>query len=265
MEKIFEDKQFHGLMEFFQKPAMNVGCDIYASGWARSPKLWTNILNRFVWDMSNAPPNGQTVRNSYFGLLFSGTEAINLGSTGAVEAQFLLTNPNLTMTWSGSRSALIKSVLSPQSAVSIVAPLIGSMSLFSSEGAGYTLSDYRGFSSEFNSGGASAGTITNHYGFMSDLTTKHANTTITNAWHFYGKGDFPSYFGGDVQVAGQINNPELNIAASTPPTQAELVSGIGAASGTSGNWYVIKNSGNVRYFIFSDGTNYHYNAFTVGA
>lgn len=42
------------------------------------------------------------------------------------------------------------------------------------------------------------------YGYYSDLTTN--TPKLEKAWHFYGQGDYPSYLGGDLQVAGEITS-----------------------------------------------------------
>lgn len=49
------------------------------------------------------------------------------------------------------------------------------------------------------------------YSYYSDLTTGTPNLEL--AYHFYGAGDFPSYFGGDLQVGGDITS---GIAISYP-------------------------------------------------
>jgi hypothetical protein len=70
-------------------------------------------------------------------------------------------------------------------------------------GANDRWTNYFGFRSKLNQYGSGTLVITNAYGFYSDFT-KHANTTLTNKWHFYGNGNAPSYFGGDVQIVGAL-------------------------------------------------------------
>ena len=44
--------------------------------------------------------------------------------------------------------------------------------------------------------------VTNYYGYYSDDVL--AGTNVTNFYHFYGKGDHPSYFGGDLEAEGDV-------------------------------------------------------------
>jgi hypothetical protein len=72
------------------------------------------------------------------------------------------------------------------------------------------------------------------YGFYSDFSTYGGTSKIEKGYHFYGKGDFPSYFGGDLQVAGEITSginityPDANTIAfggdaiSLDPTTLEI-------------------------------------------
>jgi hypothetical protein len=69
----------------------------------------------------------------------------------------------------------------------------------------------------------------------------------------------------NIQIGGIITNEESNVALSDPPTQAEMVAGLGTAVAGDGHWRIVKSSANVRYLVFSDGTNWWYNTFTVGA
>jgi hypothetical protein len=45
------------------------------------------------------------------------------------------------------------------------------------------------------------------YGFYSDLTTN--TPSLETAYHFYGKGDYPSYFGGDLQVVNSTARVDI--------------------------------------------------------
>lgn len=53
-----------------------------------------------------------------------------------------------------------------------------------------------------------SGAITNWYSYYSSLDNIPGALTITNGYHFYGAGDYPSYFGGDVEAAGTLKATE---------------------------------------------------------
>lgn len=55
------------------------------------------------------------------------------------------------------------------------------------------------------------------------------------------------------------------IVASDPPTQAEMVTALGAASLYPHQERLIRSTGGTPYLVYSDGTSWYYNAFTVGA
>jgi hypothetical protein len=80
-----------------------------------------------------------------------------------------------------------------------------------------------------------------------------------DVFHFYGKGDYPSFFGGEIQQT------EKDITASTPPTQAEMVSALGVASAHPDASLMVKVTDGSHFRVFSDGTSWFYSAYTVGA
>jgi len=97
------------------------------------------------------------------------------------------------------------------------------------------------------------------YAFFSDLVSYNAATKILNgnAYHFYGKGDFPSYFGG--ATIQKVYTPDV----SNPPTSGELESEFGNASdagsgftvyiddsGEGSNFYQVVSDGNV-WWVFT--------------
>jgi hypothetical protein len=59
-----------------------------------------------------------------------------------------------------------------------------------------------------------AGQVTASYdadvhGFYSDLTSINSSKLLGNSYHFYGEGDFPSYFGGDITMNGLLTNTQI--------------------------------------------------------
>jgi hypothetical protein len=58
-----------------------------------------------------------------------------------------------------------------------------------------TITTWKGVQAGVNQFGSGLLTVTNFYNFYSKIV-KNANTTITNGWHFYGLGDYPSYVAG---------------------------------------------------------------------
>jgi hypothetical protein len=85
------------------------------------------------------------------------------------------------------------------------------------------------------------------------------NSKITNEWHFYGEGDYPSFFG------GEIRQTEKDITASTPPTQVQLISALGSPSAHPDASLMVKVTDGTHYRVFSDGTSWFYSLYTVGA
>lgn len=45
------------------------------------------------------------------------------------------------------------------------------------------------------------------YGYYSDFTSFGDQARVEQGWHFYGKGDFPSYFGGHIQLGASVIVP----------------------------------------------------------
>lgn len=100
----------------------------------------------------------------------------------------------------------------------------GARSMFSpEEGANDTWTQAVGYKSHFNEYATGTLVVNEYIGFLSDLLAIGANTTITSGYHFYGKGDYPSYFGGAV-----INATQAVSGLSVTPTQVELESALGA-------------------------------------
>jgi len=95
------------------------------------------------------------------------------------------------------------------------------------------------------------GWTNNQYGFYSDGT--HYDLA-NNAYHFYGKGDYPSYFGGTVIQKVYTND------VSNPPTKAELDAAFPNAqdgetlyiddNGLGTNFYQVVKKGS-NWFIFT--------------
>jgi hypothetical protein len=238
MEKVFEEKQFHGTVKFFTEVS-----------------VWDKAFNQVILR--------EDVGRAFQSINILSTDAPVTGHKIGAWIQAGINRVLSTVWASWQVLSGLDIELSLQSGETITNVFGTRLTFTSGTNDGFTVTNFSGMGNFWWGNGI--GTVTNWKTYNSDLSTKPSNLTLTNAWHFYGKGAYPSYFGGDVQVAGRINNPEVNVASSTPPTQAEMVSGFGVASGTSGNWYIMKNSANIRYIVFSDGTNYHYNAFTVGA
>lgn len=89
--------------------------------------------------------------------------------------------------------------------------------------------------------------------FFSDLTSYNASTKILNgnAYHFYGQGDYPSYFGG--AMIQKVYTYDLG----DPPSEAELESFFGSSSAVGAGFtaYVDDNGeGQLFYQVVSDGS-----------
>ncbi len=85
----------------------------------------------------------------------------------------------------------------------------GVSALFSSEGNSTdTINLGVGFWSDWNRWGPGSTHVNTFYSFHSTLGGSAgiapANVTIDTFYHFYGKGDFPSYFGGDLEADGNV-------------------------------------------------------------
>jgi hypothetical protein len=93
-----------------------------------------------------------------------------------------------------------------------------------------TITTWKGVQAGVNQFGSGLLTVTNFYNFYSKIV-KNANTTITNGWHFYGLGDYPSYFGGTVQAdKGFISTAVTLEATSTEITGNTIVAGINSVN-----------------------------------
>ncbi len=85
----------------------------------------------------------------------------------------------------------------------------GVASLFSSEGTSTdTINLGVGFWSDWNRQGSGSTHVNKFYSFHSTLGGSDGiapvNVVIDTFYHFYGKGDFPSYFGGRLEVSGYL-------------------------------------------------------------
>ncbi len=88
----------------------------------------------------------------------------------------------------------------------------GVAAVFSSEGTSTdTINLGVGFWSDWNRWGGGSTHVNKFYSFHSSLGGLYnagyiapPNVTIDTLYHFYGKGDFPSYFGGDLEADGNV-------------------------------------------------------------
>lgn len=99
--------------------------------------------------------------------------------------------------------------------------------------------------------------VTNYYGYYS--RDKSGSETIGSFYHFYGEGDHPSFFGGEIQQTAKA------ITAANPPLQSELVSGLGSASIHPDASRDISVTDGTFFRVLSNGTSWYYNAYTIGA
>lgn len=93
--------------------------------------------------------------------------------------------------------------------------------------------------------------IINAYGYYSDGSSFSTSANAENFYHFYGLGDYPSYFGG--AMIQKVYTPDV----SEPPTRGELDSEFGSASvaGSGFTAYIDDNGeGSAFYQVVSDGT-----------
>lgn len=98
----------------------------------------------------------------------------------------------------------------------------------------------------------------NNYAYYSDLSNGSSRITGT-FYHFYGDGDYPSFFGGEIQ------QPTNTITASTPPTQTEIVAALGSASIHPDARRIVSVTDSSKFLVFSDGTTWYYSALTAAA
>jgi len=93
--------------------------------------------------------------------------------------------------------------------------------------------------------------IENVYSFYSDGNSFGSYATVSDLYHFYGAGDYPSYFGG--AMIQKVYTSDV----SNPPTRGELDSEFGSASdvGSGFTVYIDDNGeGSAFYQVVSDGT-----------
>lgn len=75
-------------------------------------------------------------------------------------------------------------------------PVIGVQGHIKLSSSGGITNGYSFYASNYDYG---SGAITNWYGFYSKA---HIGTAATNTWHFYGLGNYPSWFGGNCNALG---------------------------------------------------------------
>lgn len=125
---------------------------------------------------------------------------------------------------------------------------IGVHSLFSFEsGANDTITKAYGFKSEINQWSAGSTQVDTFYSFYS---SNDEPDNISKFYHFYGLGDYPSYFG------GAIIQKVYTFDVENPPSGGELDSFFGspAEAGAGFNVYINDNAESSNFYqIVSDG------------
>jgi hypothetical protein len=224
--KTFLEKHFHGVVQYFTKAVFRSAFDTTVVGQPAGALSWSATLNRNWWRLTDLSA-GQSWRGQVNVMDFAGTTASNLGSARAMEGHFIIANPNLTISWTDSRPCGVEATIEIQAAASITAPLIGFHYQGKFAGSGATLQKLRGFLAEFNPYANEITTIVDYQAFRSDFDWVKSNVTITNGWHFYGKGNYPSFFGGTVQAdKGVISTAVTLEATSTEIAGNTIVAGI---------------------------------------
>ncbi|MBL1123398.1 MAG: hypothetical protein D8M26_10945 [Ignavibacteriae bacterium] len=97
--------------------------------------------------------------------------------------------------------------------------------------------------------GTGTGLYQNYYAFYSNIQNR--DYILNKAYHFYGEGDIPSYFGG--AMIQKIYTPDV----SSPPIRSELESFFGSAGDVDSgyNFFIDDNGeGHNFYHIVSDGS-----------
>ncbi len=244
MEKIFEDKEFHGDVKFF-KNIQAIGATLIRSiNYQGTPH--GNSFFEVVCDSDDLELKGKVLKiHSYIREPVSGSD---WRSSFHIDTDFYGLNG-----WANVNGIVgMANNLSFQNAGTVVAGAAYRTVTWVGESDVTNLIGYR--AEKVNTFGS--GIVTNYFGFRSDSLV---GSPVTNGWHFYGEGDFPSFFGGEIQQT------EKDITASTPPTQAEMVSALGAASAHPDASLMVKVTAGSHFRVFSDGTSWFYSAYTVGA
>jgi hypothetical protein len=275
MKKIFEDKEFHSNVNFFNQCIVG---SIANSSWTDSPAKFfvcdksANYSTAFIQSFPSTPEL-ETITGAKTLFTFEGkydftdidtTQSIDI-ITGVQSVMRPNGNNEDYVTWydwgGGGGYRPFSSVIQFKNTfVNTVKQIAGYEAIFQNElGNVMTVDNAYGYWYRLHKWGSGTVTYTRLIGFYSDLSDKNGNTTITNGWHFYGEGDFPSFFGGEIQQT------EKDITASTPPTQAEMVSALGVASAHPDASLMVKVTDGSHFRVFSDGTNWYYSAYTVGA
>ncbi|HCY76462.1 MAG TPA: hypothetical protein DHV28_11120 [Ignavibacteriales bacterium] len=152
-------------------------------------------------------------------------------------------------TWgSGSSMVGLGGLIYSDASKGLIPKSIGVLSLHSFEtGANDTIINAYGFKSEINKWGPGNTLVDTFYSFHSS-NDKPAN--ITKFYHFYGKDDYPSYFGGAMIQKVYAYDVE------NPPTRGELESLFGTPeeAGSGLNFFIDDNAESANFYhIVSDG------------
>lgn len=252
MEKIFEDKEFHGVVKFF-KGIVNI---------VRGNPSGFTFNTSFVNFYTASDLNNQAITGCLNELdIAGGSSDTQFASVIGARNKLYFRNGDASNSWSGNYLVALEGQLGfGGDGISLLSDYISSVrAVVACEGGTATIPSLKNVLSGFNKWASGVMTISNYFSFYSSPDDKHANTTLTNVWHFYGAGDHPSYFGGEIQQV------EKDITAATPPTQAEMVSELGAANVHIDASLMVKVTDGSHFRVFSNGTSWFYSAYTVGA
>ncbi|OQY72404.1 MAG: hypothetical protein B6D44_10280 [Ignavibacteriales bacterium UTCHB2] len=162
-------------------------------------------------------------------------------------------------TWgSGSSIGGLAGMVYSTASRGVIPKSIGVLSVHSFEtGANDTIINAFGFKSEINKWGPGSTLVDTFYSFHS---SNDKPLSITKFYHFYGKDDYPSYFG------GAMIQKVYTYDVSNPPTRGELETEFGPAeqflagynffiddNAESANFYHIVSDG-VRWWVFTAAT-----------
>jgi hypothetical protein len=216
--KTFLEKHFHGAVKFFGTVTfdqvgslvikaidqVNVpnGFDVYDSNEEYNPNLaWSTPIRS--WYKITDANTGMDAKGIIGDVTFAGSEVQTASEAIGLRGIFNLNNANWDVATNSSLIVASESRMTLRSITDIDSTeLYVNRTFFSPEpGSGGTIAHLKLYGGKINNAASGSVTITNLYGSYIDFT-KHANTTITNGWLFYGKGDYPSYFGGEITQAG---------------------------------------------------------------
>ncbi len=237
MEKIFEDKEFHGNVSFFK------GIGSWARGNPTNLTWNTSFINFFM----ASGIGGVSVYDNLNQLVIGGNSADTFGTAIANRSILQFTNGLATNSWTGNYLVACEGQLNFNGDTLALASdyISGLRAVIVPDGGSAVIPTIKNVLSGFNKWASGLLTITNYYGFYSDPDDKHANTTLTNSWHFYGKGDHPTYLGGNLEVVGYINNSPTNTESYDLSNAAPFIADLIAAFGTDapdGFMGIIKDS-----------------------